>query len=181
MSKSLHTIQVLAKLGKIFSQIVFVFSLVGGIGCCVGFASLMGMNGLVIGGTDITALIVTESDRTMETLLFSCVSGLIACAAECVLSKFANIYFKRELESGTPFTNSGSREIRRLGILAVVLPLGARSLEGIVYGVYSIFYPMIEQEDMGDMTSVSIGVMFIVASVIFQYGTELKEQNEIEE
>ena len=39
--KTLGTLQKLAKLGKIFSSIVFVFSLVGGILCAAGLISLL--------------------------------------------------------------------------------------------------------------------------------------------
>ena len=43
MSKTLGTIQKLAKLGKVLSTIVFVFCLVGAIGCAVGLISLQMM------------------------------------------------------------------------------------------------------------------------------------------
>ena len=140
MSKSLKTIQTLANLGKIFSQIIYICCIVGGIGCLVGIIALLGVNGLVIGGKDITSLIVSKSNIAIETLVFYCIAGFIACVAECIVAKFANTYFKHELVAGTPFTMDGSKEILRLGIL-------------------------------------TIGIMFIVASVIFKYGAELLEKN----
>lgn len=181
MSKSLHTIQTIAKMGKIFSQIIFICCLIGAIGCCVGAVTLLGVNGLVIGGTNITALIVSESDIAMETMVFSCISGFIACTAECVVSKFANLYFKHELEAGTPFTLEGSREILRLGILTIAIPMGALLLEGIAYGVFQVLYPMAEQMNMEDISSIGLGVMFLVASVIFKYGSELREKDGIKQ
>ena len=177
MSKSLHTIQVLAKTGKILSKIVFICCLVGGIGCCVGLAALLGLQGLVIGGVDVTGLIVERGDTPMSTLLFACVSGFIACAAECVLSKFAEHYFRHELEAGTPFTLAGARQIRRLGILTIALPVGALILQQIVYGVFRVFDPMTQQWEPGNMLSVGMGILFLVASVIFQYGAELTQPN----
>ena len=181
MRKSLHTIQTLARLGKIFSQIIFVCCIVGAVGCCVGIVALAGINGLVVGGKDLTAMVISGSNTGMETLVFACIASLIACVAECVLSKFANIYFKHELAAGTPFTMEGSKEILRLGILTIVIPLGALILEGIVYTISEVFYPATQQLNMEDMTSVGMGIMFILASVIFQYGAELGEQKQIDE
>ena len=181
MSKSLNIIQTLAKLGKIFSQIIFVCCLVGGIGGLVGIAVLLGAKGLVIGGRDITSLFISESSITKETMIFACIAAFIACAAECVLSKFANIYFKHELADGTPFTAEGSREILRLGILTIAIPMGALILEGIVYGISEVFYPMTEQIHMEDMASVGMGIMFLIASVIFKCGAELLEKKRLDE
>ena len=181
MSKSLRTIQTLARLGRIFSQIVFVCCIVGAVCCRVGIAALLGINSLTLGGRDLTAMIIMGSSTGMETMVFACIAGLIACVAECILSKFANIYFRHELAAGTPFTMEGSKEILRLGILTIVIPLGALILEGIVYTIFEVFYPATRQLNMEDMASVGMGIMFILASVIFQYGAELGEQKQIDE
>ena len=130
MSKSLHTIQTLARLGKVFTQIIVICCIVGAVGCCVGIAALLGINSLTLGGRDIAAVIIMGSNTGMETMVFACIAGLIACVAECVLSKFANLYFRHELAAGTPFTMEGSKEILRLGILTIVIPLGTLILEG---------------------------------------------------
>ena len=180
-SKSLSTIQTLAKLGKVLSQIVFVCCLIGAIGCCVGIAVLLIPNGIAVGGTDITWMFLSERELAVETMVFACVSGLIACGAECVLSKFANVYFRHELAAGTPFTMAGSKEILRLGILTIAIPMGALILEGIAYGIYKGIFPAAERINMEDMTSVGMGILFIVASVVFQYGAELREQKNAEE
>lgn len=181
MSKSLHTIQTLAKLGRIFSQIIFICCLVGGIGSFVGIVVLLGADGLVIGGKDITAMFISESDIARETMIFACIAAFIASAAECVLSKFANVYFKHELASGTPFTVEGSKEILRLGILTIAIPMGALILEKIAFGVYCEFFTVAEQFRMEDMSGVGLGVMFIVASVIFRYGAELSARKSLDE
>ncbi len=181
MSKSLHTIQTLARLGRIFSQIIFVCCIVGAVGCCAGLVALLGINSLTLGGRDLTAMIIMGSNTGMETLVFACIAGLIACVAECVLSKFANIYFKHELAAGTPFTMEGSKEILRLGILTIAIPLGTLILQGIVYAIFEVFYPGTQQINMEDMASVGMGIMFILASVIFQYGAELGENKRLED
>ena len=177
MSKSLKTIQTLASLGKIFSQIIYVCCIVGGISCLVGITTLCGVNGLVIGGKDIASLIVSEGEIAIETLVFYCIAGCIACVTECIVAKFANIYFKHELNAGTPFTAEGSKEILRLGILTIAIPTGALLLEGVAFGIYEIIYPNAVQINMENMTSIGIGIMLILASVIFKYGAELIEKN----
>lgn len=60
---------------------------------------------------------------------------MILCAGEAVLAKFAEHYFKRELVDGTPFDLGGAKELRRLGILAICIPIGTQMLAEIIYAV----------------------------------------------
>lgn len=62
-------------------------------------------------------------------------AGMILCAGEAVLAKFAEHYFKRELADGTPFDLGGAKELMRLGILAICIPIGMQMIAEIVYAV----------------------------------------------
>ena len=52
MSKSLKTIQVLAKIGMIISKVMFILSVVCGIACFVALTALLGVQELRLGGMD---------------------------------------------------------------------------------------------------------------------------------
>lgn len=52
-----------------------------------------------------------------------------------MLAKFAEHYFKRELADGTPFDLGGAKELMRLGILAICIPIGMQMIAEIVYAV----------------------------------------------
>ena len=70
-------------------------------------------------------------------MAFAC--WLILCAGEALLVKFAERYFRNELAAGTPFTPAGAGELRRLGILSLVLPAGCAAAACLVEGVVAGF------------------------------------------
>lgn len=177
MSKSLKTIQTLSKIGKILSKIVFICCIIGFCGCIAGIASLAVGAGSVlrIGGVNIHGLIENASGLSVGTLYASMVFGMIMTAAEAVVAKFAEVYFKHELAAGTPFTFAGAKEMLRLGILTIAVPVGAMLIGGIVYGVMMCFVEGVQELDANDSISLGLGIMFIVLSVICKYGAELRE------
>jgi len=177
MKNTLNTIQVMAKIGKIISKIVYIACLVGAIVCAVAVAITAGAEGFRIAGKDMSDFIIGEGEIVMETAIFECIAGLITCTAQCVLSKFALGYFENELRAGTPFTYEGSKEILRLGILTVAIPIAAAVVSGIAYGIFTAFFPEAAKPQLNSDVSVSMGIMFIMASLIFRHGAEISEQS----
>ena len=172
--KTLKTIQVLAKIGKIISKIVFICSIVGFCLCVLGIVSLAAGGTLIkIGGVTVRGLIENNAGIPLHELYASMIVGVFICAAEAVLSKFAGIYFKNELEAGTPFTLEGAKELMRLGILAVAIPLGTAIVCSIIIGVMNVFFPGVDKISVNGFSSVGIGIMMIVMSLVCRHGTEL--------
>lgn len=171
MSKSLKTIQVLAKIGMIISKVMFILSVVCGIACFVALTALLGVQELRLGGTDMMEWFMKESGASMEASYYSCVSGFIVCAAQAILCKFSQQYFTNELSVGTPFTVEGAKEIMRLGILTIVMPCVALTVQEIVA---CIMLPDVADVVTEDLSELGYGIMFIVCSVIFKYGAELE-------
>lgn len=173
--KSLKAIQVLAKIGKILSKIIFVFCIVGFCLCVAGIISLaIGLEGLKLGGTTIHGLIESETSMSMESLYGVMAVGAVFCVAEAVLSKFAEIYFRNELADGTPFTRRSAKELTRLGILTIAIPMAAAIICSIGVGIASLAYPEIETLPHVGGTSVGLGIMMIIASLFCRYGAELR-------
>ena len=54
-------------------------------------------------------------------------------------SMFSEIHFRNTLEDGTPFTQRGARELRRLGIMTMVIPTGCMVLAEIGQGIMKGF------------------------------------------
>ena len=163
---TLKTIQTLANIGRILSKIIFVFCIVGFCGCVAGIVSLaLGAETFQLGCVTIHGIIESEAGMELPTLYASMAVGLVFCAAEAVLCKFAETYFKHELADGTPFTLHGAKELLRLGVLTIVLPLVAAVLCSIGVGAADHFYPGLDKLPMDDFTSVGLGVMMIVLSL----------------
>lgn len=170
---TLKTIQTLAKTGKILSKIIYVFCIVGFCGCIVGLA--IGAETFKLGGVTVHSMIENEAGMNMPTLYASMAVGLLFCAAEAVLCKFAEAYFKHELADGNPFTLRGARELMRLGILTIAIPLGTGIVCSIGVAVADSIYPGIDKLSIGEFSSVGLGVMMIVLSLFCRYGAELNE------
>ena len=134
--RTLKAIQALSKIGKILSKILFIFCIIGFCGCIVGILSMaLGAPTLKIGGATLESFLNTEAEVTTGTVYAAMAAGMILCAGEAVLAKFAEHYFKRELADGTPFNLEGAKEMQRLGILTICLPLGAQIVAVIVHAV----------------------------------------------
>lgn len=64
---------------------------------------------------------------------------MIVCAGEAVVAKFAEIYFKNELQAETPFTIGGAKELQRLGILVIAVSVFCNAAGVLIEGVVSGF------------------------------------------
>lgn len=177
-TKTLKTIQTLSKIAKVLCTIVFIFSLIGAIGCAVGIISLAVIpDGFKFGGTTIHGIIDKSSITSIGTVYAAMGMCVVLCAGECVLCKFAKRYFVNELEAGTPFTFEGAKELIRLGILTICIPLGTTILAAIVYGIINVIYlGNIGEVNLNNFGSVSLGVMFIIAGLLCRHGAEISEK-----
>ena len=174
--KTLNTIQTLAKIGKILSKIIYVCCIVGFCGCIVGIVSLaIGAETFKLGGITVHSMIENKAGMNLPTLYASMAVGLLFCAVEAVLCKFAEIYFKNELADGNPFTLRGAKELMRLGILTIAIPLGTVIVCSIGVSIADNIYPGIDKLSIGEFSSVGLGVMMIVLSLFCRYGAELNE------
>ncbi|MGN0674662.1 MAG: hypothetical protein ACI4KG_02840 [Oscillospiraceae bacterium] len=93
-----------------------------------------------------------------------------------ILFAYVHRYLKHELEDGTPFTERGATEIKKLGIRTIVLPIVAASICGIICGCYKVAPP----ENISNETSIVFGIAFIIISMVFRYGAEISKNGEAE-
>lgn len=177
--KTLNTIQKLSKIGKVLSKIMFIFCIIGFCGCIVGILSMaLGAPTLKIGGVTLESILNTEAEVTIGTVYAAMAAGMILCAGEAVLAKFAEHYFKRELADGTPFNLGGAKEMQRLGILTICVPIGTQIVAEIVYAVLEQTIHGVAPLELDNGGSVALGVMFLVVSLICKYGAELSQPGE---
>lgn len=140
-SKNYKILQTIAKIGKILSKVAFVFSIIGICGCFVGLLSNVFGSGKVfkIGGVTIYSLLAEFDAYNVKSISATLVAWLIVCIGQAVLAKFAELYFRNALMAGTPFTQVGARELRRLGILTMVIPTGCAVVAEVVQGILTGF------------------------------------------
>ena len=172
--KTLKALQIIAKIGRILSTIVFVFCIVGACFCILGILGLAIIpNGLQIGGTTIHGLAEQKAGWNLATCCMAMSQGLVLCAGEAVVAKFAERYFKNELAAGTPFTFDGAKELMRLGILAICIPIGTSIVTGIIYLIFKAVAKDIAETDFTTGASIGVGVMMAVGSLLCRHGAEV--------
>lgn len=170
---TLKTVQTLSNIGKILSKIVFIFCIVGVSGAAMGLISLaLGIEAVKIGGVTFKSILQNEAGVSTETLYCTMIVAIILCAGEGVVSKFAEHYFSRELKDGTPFTFGGSKELLRLGILEICIPFGTLLICEIIYAIFKAAFSDILPFNLDCSGSISLGVMFIIGSLLCKLGAE---------
>ncbi len=175
--KSLKTIQVLANIGKILSKILFILCIVGFCGCIVGILSLaLGLESFKIGDVTIRGIIENKAELSMATLYAAMAVGIVYCAAEAVLCKFSEIYFRNELADGTPFTLRGAKELKRLGVIVIIVSLCAGTVCAIGLAIAHRANPEIDKLPLESIGSIGIGIMMLICSLLCRYGAELRSE-----
>lgn len=172
--KSLQTIQKTFRVFQILSKIAMILSFVWAgltaLGILCGAVWYHG--GTVAGASRELLFSLTETGGLAE-MTGTLLADFIFALTDGVLLAFALAYFRAEQADGTPFTKRGAVQIMRLGICTIVLPLVAVILAAVVAAIFGL--PQGVGGDWGNLTSVTMGIVLILASLIFQYGAELEE------
>ncbi|MCR5653239.1 MAG: hypothetical protein K6F88_05505, partial [Ruminococcus sp.] len=152
--------------------------LIGAIGCAVGIIVLAVIpDGFKLGDVTIHGLIEKSADVNLGTCYAAMGMGAVLCAGECVLAKFAKRYFVNELEASTPFTFDGSKELIKLGILTICIPLGTTILAALIYGTMTVVYSgNIGEVNLNNFGSVALGVTFIIVGLLCRHGAEISDK-----
>lgn len=183
MEKTLHTLQVLAKIGKVLSTIVFVLSIVGAVGCIAGAVcwELFGEFEIkVLGGVTISNIVQTENGQVVGVFT-ACAVGFVLVLGEVILAKFAQRYFKHELEAGTPFTMEGAQELKSLGIKTMVIPIISYIAAAIVHWVMVYPLQMGGGEFETELTiNLGLGIMFIIGGLLCKLGAQQRQEKKLE-
>lgn len=176
MTNSLTAIQKCARVFRVLVRVGLILSIAGAV---FGLAALM----LWIHWNNAPATGIPQLDQVMQLIdrgsyyhtLSTLIADVVGCAFGGALLWLFHRYLTHELADGTPFTFSGASELRRLGVVTIVLPLVSLCLQAIPYTVYDLSYP----NHMENGTSVLLGVALILASLVFRYGAELTRSKEM--
>ena len=174
--KTLQSIQKFFHVFQILTKIAYVFSIVGAVFCAVGalcaFSWYTGGQVFSLFGEPVTIFSSGEGmNQTMAVLL----SDLVMLITEAILLFFANRYCKTEQAEGTPFTENGANLLRKLGIRCIYLPIVAITISAVIMAILGAE----ETGELSNLPSVAMGVVLILASLIFRYGAELEKGNRL--
>lgn len=171
MSRSLHVIQTTAKVTHIVCRVLRVLAIIGTIGSLVGFVLLLALQGVSIGGETVAAIVERKEGVPIGAAIVSCLTGAVSSAAAFLVLHVAIPYLSEELADGTPFTASGALHMRKLGIVATVVPLCRETLNGILSAIFTLIYPAADIV-YGGGADIGGGLLLILLSFVFAYGAE---------
>lgn len=172
MEKTLHTIQKFAKVGKVLSTIIFVICIVAAALCVVGAICWQAFGNFeytALGGVTISGIVNAEEGGVVT----ACAAGFVLLLGEIILAKSAQKYFKRELKAGTPFTLSGAKELMRLGVKTIVIPVASYIAAAIMWYIMRQVFQMGGGEFDQDITiNLGLGIMFMIGSLLCKLGAQ---------
>lgn len=181
--KTLNLIQKFMKVGKIISKIIFICCCIGSIACLVSIGILVIVCNLSIEieGQTVADYIIKTQEININELFPSMAALVFICAGEAVVAKFAEIYFNNELNEGNPFTFTGAKELLRLGVLKISVPLVAAMIAEITSSIIAAIIDCKNNFSIDSGENIIMGIMLIIISIIFKYGAEiLNKTNEDE-
>lgn len=174
MSKSLKTVQTVCKVCKVLAEIAFVMFVVI-VALMLAAAIFTGtgkMDALLSSGGVVLDDMLQQTGVTQDYMVAVLVCMTIIIAAEAVVAKFINVYFKHELKAGTPFTFEGAKEMLRLGIITIAVPVGASLAATIVFDIMAAGSGL--DSEFNFEISLGMGLMFLALSPLLKHGTELR-------
>ena len=168
IQKTFHVFETLTKIAMILS---FVWAGLAALGLLCG---IVWYHGGVVVGADRELLYSLTVTSGLTEMIGVLLTDTIWALTDGVLLSFACRYFKAEQADGTPFTHSGADQIKRLGIRTIVLPLVAVIVIAVIFAVFDV--PQPAGSDWSNLSSVSTGIVLILAGIIFRYGADLEEK-----
>lgn len=171
--KSLQTIQKTFRVFQILTKIAMILSFVwAGLTALGLLCGAVWYHGGIVVGADRQILYALTETGGLSEMIGVLLVDLILALTDGILLAFALRYFKAEQADGTPFTKQGADRILHLGIRTIVLPLVAAILSAVVSELFAL--PQAAVRDWGNLDSVTMGIVLILASLIFRYGAELE-------
>lgn len=173
--KSLETVQKTFRVFQTLTKIAMILSFVwAGLAALGLLCGIVWNGGGAVIGADRELLYTLTETNGLAQLIAVLLGETIMALTDGTLLAFAYGYFKAEQADGTPFTHSGADQIKRLGIRTIVLPLVAVIVIAVVFAVFDV--PQPAGSDWSNLSSVSTGIVLILAGILFRYGADLEEK-----
>ena len=144
----------------------------------MGAFAIFGVISFNIFSREFLNSVMSIEEMSLESACLECILATFSCASAAVVLGFSKLYLKNELAAGTPFTHEGAKEMLRLGIISMAVPVVASVINNTVSAIFIHFYPSAEPVEMS--VSLAAGLAMVLAYFIFEYGAELRENKEKE-
>lgn len=162
--QSLQLVQTGMRVFQIICRVVLIIT------CVSAGLIVVAMVLAACGSQNTFVVFVSSSDAlSLQQTQAMLGSALITAVLDIVLLALAGRYFSAERRDGTPFTHSGARQLRRLGILMMILSVVSA---GVAVGIQLAMH-LPEDDSSGFAGSILLGGVLLVVSFVFSYGADV--------
>ena len=183
--KSLKTIQVLAKIAKIICTVLFIVCIVGASCCALSVIILPVTKDVILYEDKTFSVVLAEQGTSYIDALTGSVIGLIVCGVGIFLAKYTELFFKKELELGTPFDKGLVKDMRKMALIHIIVSIVASIITSIVYFIFKESVPDFNGTYDFNGGSIGFGISMLIISLFCDYGAEkandVIEAEEVEE
>ena len=176
--KALRIIQVLAKIARVICVILFVFCIVGAAGCLIGLITLPLSENIVIFDGKTVVEFINEKGGSMSKAYGGIVAGLLSCGVGIFLSKYNELFFKEEIELGTPFKMNIVKKMRKVAIVNIIATVALSIAVGIAVVIIQAIYHEDINLDLNLFSTIGFGISLLIISLFCEYGAEKEEGNQ---
>ena len=170
--KSLKIIQVLAKILHVIFIVVFIACIVGASACLLGLILVPIFKGVVIYEDKTFEVLIAEKGAPLYQVYTGLAVGLLSCGVGIFLGKYNELFFKEEIELGTPFDMGIVKKMRMVALVNIVASLALAIVCGVGVGIVQ-YLNHSDFEFKGELLSfVGFGLAMLVISLFCEYGAE---------
>mgnify|MGYP004678779827 FL=1 len=166
--ESLKRVQKIAKVFQILTIIAFVSTLVG-FGILVISSIAVGVWG---DNEQIMKMMLDMGvSYDKQVALCTCICAAIGCAFGAVMLYYTKMYFEDVLKVGTPFDKGLCNELKKLGIIYMILSVVSAIVVAIVSAGMKVGV------DFNTDSLFTVGLVFFVIAFVFDYGADIRAEN----
>ena len=174
--RSLKIIQVLAKIIWIICKVLFILFIIGAAGCLMGLTLFGLVQNVKVNADQTVAQLLAEKGVETALAYAGMSAGLISCGGGIFLAKYTELFFKEELDAGTPFKHDIVSKMRKVALVNILVSLGIAIVGAIVVGVVCALNHIDNKPDLVDaFSTVGFGLALLVISLFCEYGADLAE------
>ena len=173
--KSLKRIQILIKICRVVCYILFACFIAGALGCVLGMALLEAVKDFNLGDGKTLTTELAKNGVTINGCYTMMAAGIVGCAVGAFLSLYTAGFFKKVVNEGTPFKRHLVKELRTVGLVNVLVNIGASVLIGIGFGIAKGLDKGIGKLSNYSGFSITFGLVLLLLSLFIDYPVELEE------
>ena len=174
MSRSLRVIQVIMKIAKVISLLVFIFGVIASI---LTIASAVGLfvfpfEQYEIDGENLKSYLERVTELSLTEFGAVMILSAISLTAGVINVKIQHGYLVKEVRDGTPFTEDGATKLRRASFACILISVASFFATLVLHNIF-VFKGMITGTyDLSSTFNIGWYLLLLFLSVVFSYGAE---------